>query len=120
MSIPLPPEYLKDLERFEEERREQLEPNWQVANLDRFLYEVPIFGAVMGGAIGAPVGAMFAPEDNKLFGHTLFGLGAGAAVGGLAGLTVAVGAYIYRKLTGKKTKIYYTKTPRPITIAVDV
>jgi len=120
MSIPLPPEYLKDLEHFEEERRQQLEPNWQTANLDRFLYEIPIFGAVMGGAIGAPVGAMFASGNNQLLGHTLFGLGTGAAVGGLGGLTLALGAYIYRKLTGKKTKIYYTKTPRPITIVADV
>jgi|YNPMSStandDraft_1061717.scaffolds.fasta_scaffold14920_3 hypothetical protein len=120
MSIPFPPEYLKDLKHFEEARRQQLEPNWQVENLDRFLYEIPIFGSVMGGAIGAPVGAMFASGDNQLLGHTLFGLGTGAAVGGLGGLMLALGAYIHRKLTGKKTKIYYTKTPRPIAIAVDV
>jgi len=119
MSMPLSPEYLKDLERFEEERG-QLAPNWQVDTLDRFLYEVPIFGAVMGGAIGAPVGAMLAPGNNQLLGHTLFGLGTGAAVGGLAGLTLALGSYIYRKLVGKKTKVYYTRTPRPMTILVDV
>ena len=74
---------------------------------DRLIYELPFYLGLAGAGVGAPLGHFFLNFESPVPPAVMGGL-LGGGMGTAAGITLAIGEYLYRKILGRPPlRVYY-------------